>query len=222
MAFGMIGWGIPLTDYPDTYNGQPLGIAALANQKHHMSLYLMGLYSSEVEEQWFRDQYAERGLRLDMGKSCVRFKRLEDVALDVVGAVIAAVPPALYIERYEAAQAGAARARASRRAARPRQGKPADPSRGRGRVDDLLSPSTGKPHQYVEETVTPPCPQRSLSRRSLTSKTSSTASTASSRRRRATPRRSRRRATAGAGSATRAGSWSGTRWSSRPRSGSPR
>lgn len=123
MAFGMIGWGIPLTDYPDTYNGQPLGIAALANQKHHMSLYLMGLYSSEVEEQWFRDQYAERGLRLDMGKSCVRFKRLEDVALDVVGAVIAAVPPALYIERYEAAQAGAARARTSRRAARPTTGE---------------------------------------------------------------------------------------------------
>ncbi len=54
MAFGMIGWGIPLEDYPDTYNGQPLGIAALASQKNHMAVYLMGLYSSEPEEAWFR------------------------------------------------------------------------------------------------------------------------------------------------------------------------
>jgi hypothetical protein len=104
MAFGMIGWGIPLADYPETYNGQPLGIAALANQKHHMALYLMGLYTDGPELEWFQQQYAERGLRLDMGKSCVRFKRLEQVPLDVVGEVIARIPPALFIERYEAAR----------------------------------------------------------------------------------------------------------------------
>jgi hypothetical protein len=104
MAFGMIGWGIPLEDYPDTYNGQPLGIAALANQKNHMSLYLMGLYTEGPELAWFQQQYAARGLRLDMGKSCVRFKRLEQVPLDVVGEVIARIPPALLIERYEAAR----------------------------------------------------------------------------------------------------------------------
>ncbi len=105
MAFGMIGWGIPLEDYPDTYNGQPLGIAALASQKNHMALYLMGLYSSEPELEWFKQQYAERGLKLDLGKSCLRFKRLEQVPLDVVGEVIAKIPPALLIERYEAARA---------------------------------------------------------------------------------------------------------------------
>jgi hypothetical protein len=105
MAFGMIGWGIPLEDYPDTYNGQPLGVAALASQKNHMALYLMGLYSSEPELEWFKQQYADRGLKLDMGKSCLRFKRLEQVPLDVVGEVIAKVPPALFIERYEAARA---------------------------------------------------------------------------------------------------------------------
>jgi hypothetical protein len=104
MAFGMIGWGIPLEDYPDTYNGQPLGIAALASQKNHMSLYLMGLYGSEPEEAWFREQYAERGLRLDMGKSCVRFKRLDQVPLDVIGEAIAKITPALFIERYEDAR----------------------------------------------------------------------------------------------------------------------
>lgn len=106
MAFGMIGWGIPLEDYPDTYNGQPLGIAALASQKNHMALYLMGLYSSAPELAWFEQQYAARGLTLDMGKSCVRFKRLDQVPLDVVGEVIAKVPPALYIERYEGARSG--------------------------------------------------------------------------------------------------------------------
>jgi hypothetical protein len=104
MAHGMIAWVIPLQDYPDTYNGQPLGIAALASQKNHMALYLMGLNASAPEIAWFRQQYAERGMKLDMGKSCVRFKRLDQVPLDVVGEVIAKIPPALYIERYEVAR----------------------------------------------------------------------------------------------------------------------
>ena len=103
--WGMISWVVPLEDYPDTYNGQPLGIAALASQKNHMALYLMGLYGSEPEEAWFREEYAKRGLKLDMGKSCVRFKRLEQVPLDVIGEVIAKIPPDLYIERYEASRA---------------------------------------------------------------------------------------------------------------------
>ena len=105
MAFGMIGWGIPLTDYPDTYNGQPLGIAALASQKNHMAVYLMGLHADAGLEEWFRQEYAARGLRLDMGKSCVRFLRLDQVPLDVLGELIARVPPTLLIERYEAARA---------------------------------------------------------------------------------------------------------------------
>lgn len=107
MAFGMISWVIPLEDYPDTYNGQPLGIVSLASQKNHMALYLMGLYASEPELAWFRQQYAERGLRLDMGKSCVRFKRLDQVPLDVIGEVVERIPPSAYVERYEAARTGA-------------------------------------------------------------------------------------------------------------------
>ena len=105
MAFGMIGWGIPLEDYPNTYNGKPLGIAALASQKNHMALYLMGLYGNASEEAWFRQQYADRGLRLDMGKSCVRFTRLDQVPLDVIAAVIAKIPPEAYLARYEQARA---------------------------------------------------------------------------------------------------------------------
>ncbi len=76
-----------------------------------MALYLMGLYSSEPELEWFKQQYADRGLKLDLGKSCLRFRRLEDVPLDVIGEAIARVPPALYIERYEAARARTSRGR---------------------------------------------------------------------------------------------------------------
>jgi uncharacterized protein YdhG (YjbR/CyaY superfamily) len=105
MAFGMIGWGIPLEDYPHTYNGRPLGVVALASQKNHMALYLMGLYADEGLEEWFRGQYAARGLALDMGKSCVRFKRLDQVPLDVIGEVVRRVPPEAYVAQYEAARA---------------------------------------------------------------------------------------------------------------------
>lgn len=63
-----------------------------------------GLYSAEPEVEWFREQYAERGIKLDLGKSCVRFKNLEQVPLDVIGEVIVKVPPKLFIERYESAR----------------------------------------------------------------------------------------------------------------------
>jgi hypothetical protein len=105
MTFGMIGWGVPLEDYPDTYNGRPLGIAALASQKNYMVLYLMSVYADEQLEEWFRAQYAERGLRLDMGRSCVRFTRLDQVPLDVVGEVVRRVPKDEFIARYEESRA---------------------------------------------------------------------------------------------------------------------
>jgi hypothetical protein len=111
MAFGMISWGIPLEDYPDTYNGQPLAVLALASQKNHMALYLMGIYTVPGLEDWLRAQYADRALRLDLGKSCLRFKRLDQVPLDVVGEVVRRVPPDAYIAAYEAARTQTARGR---------------------------------------------------------------------------------------------------------------
>jgi hypothetical protein len=105
MDWGMISWVVPLEDYPDTYNGKPLAYAALASQKNHLSVYLMGLYSDGPEESWFRQQYAERGLRLDMGKSCVRFKSLDQVQLDVLGGAIERIPVGEFIARYEVARA---------------------------------------------------------------------------------------------------------------------
>jgi len=89
MQYGMIGYYVPLERYPVTYNGQPLGVAALASQKRHLSLYLMGIYGDDGESSWFRERWAETGKKLDMGKSCVRFRRLDDLALDVVGEAIA-------------------------------------------------------------------------------------------------------------------------------------
>lgn len=108
MGFGMITWGIPLEDYPDTYNGQPLGYAALAAQKNYYALYLMTPYMDPAEEQRLRDDFDKAGKKLDMGKSCLRFKKLDDLPLDVVGKVIAGIPPKEYVARYEAVRAQAA------------------------------------------------------------------------------------------------------------------
>ena len=70
IGYGMIAWYVPLETYPDTYNGQPLGLAALASQKRYLSLYLNNVYGNPETERWFRDRWAETGKKLDMGKSC--------------------------------------------------------------------------------------------------------------------------------------------------------
>jgi hypothetical protein len=105
MQYGMIGYFIPLERYPDTYNGQPLGVCALANQKRHMALYLMGIYADDAEASWFKERWRESGKRLDMGRSCVRFRKLDDVPLDVVGAAIARTSVADFIAAYERSRA---------------------------------------------------------------------------------------------------------------------
>ena len=104
MNWGMISYEVPLSRYPDTYNKQPLGYAALASQKRYMSLYLMGAYGDPATREWFERAYAASGKKLDMGKSCVRFKKLEDLPLDVVAEVIARTPVAKLLEQYEAAR----------------------------------------------------------------------------------------------------------------------
>ncbi len=104
MDWGMVSWVVPLDTKPDTYNGKPLCYAALASQKKHMAVYLMGMYSDGPELEWFRDQYAERGMKLDMGKSCVRFKQLDDVPLDVLGEAIGKIEVDEFIARYEASR----------------------------------------------------------------------------------------------------------------------
>jgi hypothetical protein len=105
MSFGMICWEIPLERYPVTYNKQPLGYAALAAQKNYYALYL-SVYQDPQQEAAFREEFAKSGKKLDMGKSCVRFRKVEDLPLDVVGRTIAATPPEELIRRYEASRRG--------------------------------------------------------------------------------------------------------------------
>ena len=114
MEFGMIAWFVPLDRFPDTYNGHPLGLAALASQKQYMSLYLNTVYGDPQQADWFRARYAASGKRLDMGKSCVRFRSLDDLPLDVIGETIARVPLDRYVAHYQAARSTS---RKTRRAA---------------------------------------------------------------------------------------------------------
>lgn len=105
MQYGMIGYSVPHSIYPAGYHcdpRQPLPFAGLASQKNYMSLYLGSVYGSPQDEAWFRSAWAMTGKKLDMGKVCIRFKRLEDVALDVVGEAIRRTPVATFIARYEA------------------------------------------------------------------------------------------------------------------------
>lgn len=104
MNWGMISWEIPLERYPKTYNKQPLMYAALASQKNYMSLYLMSVYSHEGTQTEFERRFKESGKRLNMGKSCVRFKKVDDLPLDLIADTIAATSVDEYIRSYEAAR----------------------------------------------------------------------------------------------------------------------
>jgi len=105
MGYGMIGWVVPLEDYPDTYNGQPLPYAGLAAQKNYNALYLNCVYASAERSERLRAGWTSAGKKLDMGKSCVRFQRADDLPLEAIGAEIASVMPAEYIRICEAARA---------------------------------------------------------------------------------------------------------------------
>lgn len=105
MNWGMISWEVPLELYPDTYNGQPLVYAGLAAQKNYTALYLNCVYASEERSRRLQARWAESGRKLDMGKSCLRFKRSEDVAEDVLAETIRSIPVDRFIAEYEAGRA---------------------------------------------------------------------------------------------------------------------
>ena len=94
----MLVYQVPLVRYPDTYNGHPLWYVALASQKSYLSLYLMGAYGDAGLARRLRDGFKAAGKKLDMGKSCIHFKRAADLPLDLIGDVVAAVP----LERWVA------------------------------------------------------------------------------------------------------------------------
>ena len=114
MEYGMIYYSVPLSRYPETYNGHPLCYAGLAAQKNHNALYLMGVYGDDTNAKRFRNEFAKAGKRLDMGKSCVRFKSADDLAFDAIAETIASMPVDDYIALYERSRPPSAKKRASR------------------------------------------------------------------------------------------------------------
>ena len=104
VGFGMLAWVIPRARYPETYNGQPLMLASLAAQKNYSSLYLLGIYGAEDGRAWFEREWKKSGKKLDMGKSCIRFKKADDLPLDAIRDEIASATPDQFIEIYEAAR----------------------------------------------------------------------------------------------------------------------
>jgi uncharacterized protein DUF1801 len=99
--FGMINYAVPLSRLPSTYNGQPLCYAALAAQKNYCAVYLMRVYGDPKQAAWLKGEFRKAGKKLDMGKSCIRFRTAEDLPLDAIGSVIASTPMEQYVEIYE-------------------------------------------------------------------------------------------------------------------------
>ena len=100
----MLVYQVPLARYPDTYNGQALWYVALASQKSYLSLYLMGAYGDPGLAQRVREGFKAAGKKLDMGKSCIHFKRAADLPLDLIGDIVAAVPLTRWVAIAEAAR----------------------------------------------------------------------------------------------------------------------
>ncbi len=100
MAWGMICYEVPLSILPDTYNKQPLVYIGLAAQKRYFSLYLMNIYQDANALELLKAAYAASGKRLDMGKSCIRFKKLEDLDLEVIKRIIGMTPMESFVQAY--------------------------------------------------------------------------------------------------------------------------
>lgn len=131
MLYGMIGYYVPHEVFPAGYHcdpSKPLGVAGLASQKQAMSLYHMGLYGSPEDKAWFVGEWKKTGKKLDMGKSCIRFKKLEDLPLDLIGRMFKRYSAKGYIKWYEEmlAQMGARKAAkaTAKKAAKPAAKKP--------------------------------------------------------------------------------------------------
>lgn len=110
MQYGMIGYYVPHRVYPAGYHcdpKQPLPFAALGSQKNYMSLYLMCVYGDAAGAAWFREAWQKAGKKLDMGKACVRFRKIEDLALNCIGEAIRRYPAKKYIEFCQAARQAA-------------------------------------------------------------------------------------------------------------------
>lgn len=102
--WGMLGYEVPLEVYPDTYNKKPLSYIALAAQKNYNSLYLMSVYQDPADYQELMDAFAAMGVKPDIGKSCVRFKKLEQLPLETIARLISKTSVQEFIETTKVLQ----------------------------------------------------------------------------------------------------------------------
>ncbi|MDR3668569.1 MAG: DUF1801 domain-containing protein [Ignavibacteriaceae bacterium] len=101
MNYGMLSYQVPLSVYPYTYNKQPLMYAGLTSQKNYMAVHLMGIYLDGDFRAKFESAYKATGKKLDVGKGCVRFKKLEDLPLELIGEVISWITLEKYKNYFE-------------------------------------------------------------------------------------------------------------------------
>ena len=106
IQYGMIGFAVPLETYPSGYHvnpKEPLPFFGLANQKNYIAFYHMGIYGDPALMEWFQKAYADLNIgKLDMGKSCIRFKKMDRIPLDLIAELSKKITPAQYIKQYEA------------------------------------------------------------------------------------------------------------------------
>ncbi len=102
MDFGMIAYVVPLSVCPKTYNGHPLMYAAIASEKNYVSVHLMNIYANQDTQRWFVESYKATGKRMNMGKSCVRFRKLEDLPLELIGEAVGRTSMEDWVAVYEA------------------------------------------------------------------------------------------------------------------------
>jgi len=147
MQYGMIGYFVPHSLFPDGYHcdpTQPLPFAGLASQKNHMALYLMGMYGDEDETARFQRAWTKTGRKLDMAKACVRFKKLEDVPLEVIGQAVKRLPVNKYVQRYLSVLDSMGRGRSSKPSRSPKKKAPNKAPAKRGAKAKTTSKKTGK------------------------------------------------------------------------------
>lgn len=152
MQYGAIGYYVPHRLFPAGYHcdpSKPLCLAGLGWQKNHMSLGIMCHYYGSEEDKWFRQAWTKTGKKLDMGACCIRFKRVEDVPLEVVGEAIRRIPVKTFIATYEAARAGSGRVKArktgtSKAATKQKKSAPKTKPRTAGRKKTTKARTTAR------------------------------------------------------------------------------
>lgn len=166
MQYGMIGYGVSRRVHPAGYHCDPsklVPFAALASQKGYMSLYLMSVYTGSEEERWFREAWARSGKKLDMGKCCIRFKKVEDLALDVIADAVRRVTAHEYVTQYQRvlseARAGGSRRPAAAAKAKAKGARPGKTTKT-ARIPAVQQAATRAARKAATKAKKPPAPAK--------------------------------------------------------------